>query len=242
MGFREDVQTILKELEDLLVSKNEKYGNSALEPKRIFSNADPVEQIKVRIDDKLSRMAAGTNDNEDTVQDLMGYLVLLKLAESKKKPEIIAPLYNFPVHKTAVTNTIEQGLKDDYGNDWKLLGYDADEYAVIQNTIDGHIIMAVSFGNFGIYEKQYRENKHPDTAVGEASIGISNAQHSESWKIEDALRGQRKWTFEGYGADPSSYDFERILIYNNGEPHYAFKDYEYFQRWVAKYPWSKDES
>jgi len=67
----------------LLVSKNKKYGNSALEPKRIFSHADPVEQIKVRIDDKLSRMSAGTNDNEDTIQDLMGYLVLLKIAEKQ---------------------------------------------------------------------------------------------------------------------------------------------------------------
>ena len=79
--FRKEVHTILSDLEELLVSKNKKYGNSALEPKRIFSEANPVEQIKVRIDDKLSRMSAGTNDNEDTVQDLMGYLVLLKIAE-----------------------------------------------------------------------------------------------------------------------------------------------------------------
>ena len=82
MEFRVKVQVILKELEDLLVSKNKKYGNSALEPIRIFSDASPIEQIKVRIDDKLSRMAAGTKDNEDTVQDLMGYLVLLKIAET----------------------------------------------------------------------------------------------------------------------------------------------------------------
>ncbi len=81
--FQKEVHEVLMELETLLVSKNEKYGNSALEPKRIFSNANPVEQIKVRIDDKLSRMSAGTSDNEDTVQDLMGYLVLLKIAEKK---------------------------------------------------------------------------------------------------------------------------------------------------------------
>ena len=84
-GFRSKVHEILSDLEELLVSKNKKYGNSALEPKRIFSSANPTEQIKVRIDDKLSRVSAGTNDNEDTVQDLMGYLVLLKIAEGNNE-------------------------------------------------------------------------------------------------------------------------------------------------------------
>jgi len=35
------------------------YGNLALAPLRIFSRADPVEQLNVRIDDKLSRIARG---------------------------------------------------------------------------------------------------------------------------------------------------------------------------------------
>lgn len=39
----------------MLLAKNAAYGNSALEPVRIFSKADPTEQIRVRIDDKLSR-------------------------------------------------------------------------------------------------------------------------------------------------------------------------------------------
>lgn len=80
--FEQKLDKVLGELKQVLISKNKKYGNSALEPKRIFSKADPVEQIKVRIDDKLSRMITGTNDNEDTVLDLMGYLVLLKIAEN----------------------------------------------------------------------------------------------------------------------------------------------------------------
>ena len=64
--------------------KNKKYGNSALEPKRIFSNASAKEQILVRIDDKLSRIAnQNIDDDEDAVLDLIGYLVLLKMAQSK---------------------------------------------------------------------------------------------------------------------------------------------------------------
>ena len=48
-----------RRLEAMLLAKNEAYGNSAIDPLRIFSRADPVEQIRVRIDDKLSRLARG---------------------------------------------------------------------------------------------------------------------------------------------------------------------------------------
>lgn len=66
----------------MLDAKNRAYGNSALEPVRVFSRADSVEQIRVRLDDKLSRLARGTASGEDVVADLMGYLVLLKVAEA----------------------------------------------------------------------------------------------------------------------------------------------------------------
>ena len=70
------------EIKAMLLEKNLKYGNSALEPKRIFSTSDPVEQIRVRIDDKLSRISTlrGNDSGEDTVLDLIGYLILLRVA------------------------------------------------------------------------------------------------------------------------------------------------------------------
>ncbi len=64
----------------MLVEKNAAYGNSAMEPMRVFSRASPVEQILVRIDDKLSRLSKGAEAGEDAVLDLIGYLVLLRLA------------------------------------------------------------------------------------------------------------------------------------------------------------------
>lgn len=64
----------------MLLSKNAKYGNSALAPVRVFSKASPIEQLLVRIDDKLSRLTAGAADDEDTLADLIGYLVLLRVA------------------------------------------------------------------------------------------------------------------------------------------------------------------
>ena len=81
MNFEQKVDKVLKDQKEILMAKNKAYGNSALEPVRIFSKVDAVEQLKVRIDDKLSRLAKG-NDfaDEDTVTDLLGYLVLLKVA------------------------------------------------------------------------------------------------------------------------------------------------------------------
>ena len=72
-------------IRDMLVRKNRSYGNSALEPVRIFSKASNIEQICVRIDDKLSRLVSGGEyPGDDTVDDLIGYLILLKIARSKK--------------------------------------------------------------------------------------------------------------------------------------------------------------
>jgi hypothetical protein len=82
----DQVQKMIKEecdgVRDLLIDKNTKYGNSAINPRRIFSKENAVEQIKVRIDDKLSRIqTVGSGvDGEDTIKDLIGYLILLRVA------------------------------------------------------------------------------------------------------------------------------------------------------------------
>tara|TARA_Y100000593_G_C4114748_1_gene239683 strand:+ start:83 stop:526 length:444 start_codon:yes stop_codon:yes gene_type:complete len=81
---QQEIVTICDDIKALLVSKNRKYGNSALEPVRIFSQSLPTEQICVRIDDKLSRIAKGAGllaTDEDVINDLIGYLVLLKIAQ-----------------------------------------------------------------------------------------------------------------------------------------------------------------
>jgi hypothetical protein len=64
----------------MLLKKNAAYGNSALDPMRVFSRASSEEQILVRIDDKLSRLARGSAAGEDVIADLLGYLVLLRVA------------------------------------------------------------------------------------------------------------------------------------------------------------------
>lgn len=66
-----------------LIAKNKAYGDSALNPVRIFSKSDPIEQIRVRLDDKLSRLSRGRLAGEDAELDLIGYLVLLLVARSR---------------------------------------------------------------------------------------------------------------------------------------------------------------
>ena len=82
--FVKAVDGVMASVREMLIDKNRKYGNSALEPVRIFSKADATEQIRVRIDDKLKRIQnEQINEDEDVVGDLIGYLVLYKIAKGK---------------------------------------------------------------------------------------------------------------------------------------------------------------
>ena len=76
-----DIAAVCDQLKELLLEKNRKYGDSALNPVRVFSKASPIEQIKVRLDDKLSRLRNQQDDeDEDVLTDLIGYIVLYKVA------------------------------------------------------------------------------------------------------------------------------------------------------------------
>lgn len=67
---------------DLLIEKNNAYGDSALNPANIFAKGSAVENLSARIDDKLMRIKTRGIDpaTEDTVLDLIGYLILLRVA------------------------------------------------------------------------------------------------------------------------------------------------------------------
>lgn len=81
-----DICCVCNGIREMLLEKNRKYGDSALNPSRIFSKSDSIEQIKVRIDDKLSRLRNSQDDeDEDVVGDLIGYLVLLKVAQLQQR-------------------------------------------------------------------------------------------------------------------------------------------------------------
>ena len=80
-----DIATTCDAIKALLLEKNRKYGDSALSPVRIFSKSDSIEQIRVRLDDKLSRLRNQQDDeDEDVISDLIGYLVLYQVARMQQ--------------------------------------------------------------------------------------------------------------------------------------------------------------
>jgi len=87
------ISGVCDDIKELLIHKNRKYGNSALKPNRIFSKCSATEQLLVRIDDKLNRIMKGAGllaTDEDVINDLIGYLVLLKISmASDKNNEIL---------------------------------------------------------------------------------------------------------------------------------------------------------
>ena len=79
MEIIELIDVECENIKQMLLQKNRAYGNSFADPVRIFSKASPEEALLIRIDDKLSRIARGQSAGEDTILDLIGYLVLLRV-------------------------------------------------------------------------------------------------------------------------------------------------------------------
>ena len=91
------ISEICDDIKELLIHKNRKYGNSALKPCRVFSKSSPVEQLLVRIDDKLNRIMQGAGllaNDEDVVNDLIGYLVLLKIGMHEEKMKNLSQVFH----------------------------------------------------------------------------------------------------------------------------------------------------
>jgi hypothetical protein len=81
-----DLEDVLRAIEDecddlreLLKTKNTKYGNSIFNPVNVFSKLPPEDQIAVRLDDKISRIVRGLEEDEDPDLDMIGYLILKRI-------------------------------------------------------------------------------------------------------------------------------------------------------------------
>lgn len=84
------IKEVGREIVMLLIEKNKAYGDTANHPPQIFSKLSAREGILARIDDKLSRIKnKGLNDlTEDSVADLIGYLILYKVQVRKEDNKI----------------------------------------------------------------------------------------------------------------------------------------------------------
>lgn len=86
-GFIERLSSVLVKTKAMLLAKNAAYGDSALNPVRIFSTASLKEQLLVRLDDKASRLMRGSNAGEDVAADMLGYFVLVLIADKRDRAE-----------------------------------------------------------------------------------------------------------------------------------------------------------
>jgi hypothetical protein len=76
------IMQVFDSMKSLVVEKNRRYGDAALTPKNIFSKLDAGEGLKVRIDDKISRIMVNNGDiRKNDVADLIGYLALLSVSK-----------------------------------------------------------------------------------------------------------------------------------------------------------------
>ncbi len=68
-------------LKALQLIKNDRYNDSALKPIAIFSKTSSNEQIKCRLDDKISRVKNSSELRKNDCADIIGYVVLLMISE-----------------------------------------------------------------------------------------------------------------------------------------------------------------
>lgn len=85
------ISDITDAMKDLLLYKNQKYGDSAINPKKIFYKGDSTNSILIRLDDKLGRVMSNPDEKPRTndIADIIGYCTLL-LISMGVTPEDIA--------------------------------------------------------------------------------------------------------------------------------------------------------
>lgn len=72
-----NIDIVCAALAEMLRTKNRKYGDSALSPIHVFSKAPAGDQLRTRLDDKVSRVMNSDEVRKNDIADIMGYLVLL---------------------------------------------------------------------------------------------------------------------------------------------------------------------
>lgn len=77
LSIEEKIPIVTNNIGELLKYKNSKYGDSALNPVKIFSKTDATNGLLLRLDDKISRIKNNPELKKNDVADIMGYLILL---------------------------------------------------------------------------------------------------------------------------------------------------------------------
>ena len=74
---QDKIAKVFNGMRDLVLEKNKRYGDSALNPIKCFSKVSADESIRIRLDDKLKRIMNASEIRKNDVADIIGYLSLL---------------------------------------------------------------------------------------------------------------------------------------------------------------------
>lgn len=79
---QQKIHQIMNAMKDLLLYKNQKYGDSAINPKKIFYKGDSTNSILIRLDDKIGRVMSNTEEKPriNDICDIIGYCTLLLIS------------------------------------------------------------------------------------------------------------------------------------------------------------------
>lgn len=94
MNTREAIAKVCDDLRNVLLKKNEGYGNSSMIAPLFLPNQSPKSSVLIRMSDKVNRLRSlaeqgkiGSESFDDTVLDLAGYCVLYFVADEIRKGE-----------------------------------------------------------------------------------------------------------------------------------------------------------
>lgn len=81
------ITEVCESMKDLLLYKNQKYGDSALNPNNVFYKGDSTNSIKIRLDDKIGRIKNCQETRINDVADVIGYCTLLLVSIGAEKKD-----------------------------------------------------------------------------------------------------------------------------------------------------------
>ena len=87
---QERISTVLNKMKEVLLYKNQKYGDSALHPNNVFFKGDSTNSILIRLDDKIGRIRNNTEEKPriNDVADIIGYCTLLLVSMGVTKEDL----------------------------------------------------------------------------------------------------------------------------------------------------------
>jgi hypothetical protein len=77
----DNIDKLFDNFKEFLKEKNRRYGDSAINPIKIFSKVDASNSILIRLDDKLNRITNSSELRKNDISDIFGYIALYMISK-----------------------------------------------------------------------------------------------------------------------------------------------------------------